>query len=275
MTGHAATVARIEHRVDDGLRVAGPFVKDGVGAASDVGRIRCRDSDAGPSRRTRAASRGGTTPGSVAPPFPIVARHAPRHTRGMAKASTRRLKVFRTQIGFHELAVATASKAAALRAFGARQDLFALGLAAETDEADVVAAATAQPDVVLKRPVGSDLKFGTEAVRPRIADIDPGGVDPPEEEAKQAKAPPRPDRAKLTAAEQRSEALAEEQRQATAKAEEAMERLRAEERRIRAAIATAVADGQALEKEWRRRQESAEEAVERELEAFRLAGGEA
>jgi hypothetical protein len=66
----------------------------------------------------------------------------------MAKAP-RKLKVFRTQIGFHELAAATGSKAAALRAFGARQDLFALGLAAETDDADVVAVTTAQPDVVL------------------------------------------------------------------------------------------------------------------------------
>jgi len=109
----------------------------------------------------------------------------------MAKASTRKLKVFRTQIGFHELAVATGSKAAALRAFGARQDLFALGLAAETDEAEVVAATTARPDIVLKRPVGSDLPFGTEAARPRIADIDPGGVDPPPEQPRAAKAEPR------------------------------------------------------------------------------------
>ncbi|MCW5717573.1 MAG: cell envelope biogenesis protein TolA [Bauldia sp.] len=200
----------------------------------------------------------------------------------MAKASSRKLKVFRTQIGFHELAVATGSRAAALRAFGARQDLFALGLASETEEADVVAATTAHPDVVLKRPVGSDLPFGTEAARPRIADIDPGGLDPPPAasrpataEAPPRKEKPRPDRAKLTAAEERLAALGEEHRQAVAEAEAALERLRAEERRIRAAVTAAEAEGRSRQNEWRERLERAAEAVERERRSYRRAGGEA
>lgn len=197
----------------------------------------------------------------------------------MARASTRKLKVFRTQIGFHELAVATGSRAAALRAFGARQDLFALGLAAETDEAEVVAVTTAQPDVVLRRPVGSDLTFGTEAARPRIVDIDPGGVDPPEETAPERAPPakkekPKPDRTKLTAAEERLAALGAEESAATAEADEAIEALRAEERRIRAAITTAEADARARAKESRERLARAGDVVERERQAFRRAGGE-
>jgi colicin import membrane protein len=200
----------------------------------------------------------------------------------MAKAP-RKLKVFRTQIGFHELAVATGSRAAALRAFGARQDLFALGLAAETDDSDVVAVTTAQPDVVLKRPVGSDLPFGTEAARPRIADVDPGGVDPPAEERREKKAEtapppkkekPKPDRSKLKAAEERLATLEGEQRQAIAEAEEALDRLKAEERRLRGEIAAAESDGRTLQKEWRERLERAGDAIERERVAFRRAGGD-
>lgn len=201
----------------------------------------------------------------------------------MAKASKRKLKVFRTRIGFHELAVATGSKAAALRAFGARQDLFALGLAAETDEADIVAVTTAQPDVVLRRPVGSDLPFGTEAARPRIADVDPGGVDPPPETRPAARAEPapppkkekpKPDRTKLTAAEERLAGLEQEEKAAAAEADEQLDRLKAEERRIRGEIAAAEADGRALRKEWRERLERAADAVDRERKAFERAGGE-
>lgn len=207
----------------------------------------------------------------------IVTRCDADQTRAMAKAP-RKLKVFRTQIGFHELAVATGSRAAALRAFGARQDLFALGLAAETDEADVVAAATARPDVVLRRPVGSDLPFGQDGARPRIADVDPGGVDPEPGAAaavKEKPAKPRPDRTRLDAAEERLATLDREHEAAATETAAALEKLAAEERRIRSEIAAAEADARTRDREWRERRERAEAAVERERTAFRRAGGDA
>ncbi|MGV8839541.1 MAG: cell envelope biogenesis protein TolA [Bauldia sp.] len=197
----------------------------------------------------------------------------------MAK-TPRKLKVFRTRIGFHELAVATASRAAALRAFGARQDLFALGLAAETDEAAVVAAAMAQPDVVLRRPVGSDVPFGQEGARPRIADIDPGGADrEPEGAPERASAPkeperPKPDRTRLDAAEERLAALDLSRATEQAEAIAALDGLRAEASRIRSAIAAAEADAEARATAWRERLQRAEATVERERAAFRRAGGE-
>jgi hypothetical protein len=66
-----------------------------------------------------------------------------------------RLKVFITSDGLTDYVVATTSKPKALAAWGSHQDLFKTGLAHETDDAELVKAATAQPDQVLRRPAGS------------------------------------------------------------------------------------------------------------------------
>ncbi|WP_374471400.1 hypothetical protein [Phenylobacterium sp.] len=66
-----------------------------------------------------------------------------------------RLKVFVTSDGFTDFVVATSSKAKALAAWGSHLDLFKTGMARETDEAELVAAATAQPGEVLRRPAGT------------------------------------------------------------------------------------------------------------------------
>ncbi|RAK52264.1 hypothetical protein [Phenylobacterium deserti] len=66
-----------------------------------------------------------------------------------------RLKVFVTSDGFTDYIVATTSRAKALAAWGLRQDVFKEGRAHETDDPDLVAAATAQPDQVLRRPAGT------------------------------------------------------------------------------------------------------------------------
>lgn len=66
-----------------------------------------------------------------------------------------RLKVFVTSDGLTDYVVATTSKPKALAAWGSHQDLFKTGLARETDDADLVKAASAQPDQVLRRPAGS------------------------------------------------------------------------------------------------------------------------
>lgn len=66
-----------------------------------------------------------------------------------------RLKVFVTSDGLTDYVVATTSRPKALAAWGSHQDLFKTGLAHETDEPDLVKAATAQPGEVLRRPAGT------------------------------------------------------------------------------------------------------------------------
>jgi hypothetical protein len=66
-----------------------------------------------------------------------------------------RLKVFVTSDGLTDYAVAASSKAKALAAWGSHQDLFKTGLARETEDPELVAAATAQPGEVLRRPAGT------------------------------------------------------------------------------------------------------------------------
>jgi hypothetical protein len=66
-----------------------------------------------------------------------------------------RLKVFVTSDGLTDYVVATSSRPKALAAWGVRQDLFKEGQAHETDDPKLIAAATAQPGEVLRRPAGS------------------------------------------------------------------------------------------------------------------------
>jgi hypothetical protein len=66
-----------------------------------------------------------------------------------------RLKVFVTSDGLTDYVVAVSSKAKALAAWGSHQDLFKTGSAHETDDPALVAAATARPGEVLRRPAGT------------------------------------------------------------------------------------------------------------------------
>jgi hypothetical protein len=70
-----------------------------------------------------------------------------------------KLKTYVAPSGFYELAVAAPSMKAALRAWGMTHNAFAHGGAAATTDPAIVAAATAQPGVVLKRPIGSKGAF--------------------------------------------------------------------------------------------------------------------
>ena len=80
----------------------------------------------------------------------------------MAKPAKRRLKVFIAQIGFYDTVVAAPSQAAALRAWGTNQNLFAGGGARETDDIQAVEAALASPETPLRRVVGTDNPFELE-----------------------------------------------------------------------------------------------------------------
>jgi len=79
-----------------------------------------------------------------------------------------KLKTFITEQGFFELAVAAPSRAAALRAWGMKHDLFAQGLARQTGDKAVIAATMAKPGTVLRRPLGTKTVFGVEAELPKV-----------------------------------------------------------------------------------------------------------
>ena len=63
----------------------------------------------------------------------------------------RRLKVFQVHLGFYDTVVAAPSQAAALRAWGTHQNLFADGQARVTDDPQAIEAALAYPETPLKR----------------------------------------------------------------------------------------------------------------------------
>jgi hypothetical protein len=78
----------------------------------------------------------------------------------------RKLKVYQTSLGFFDLAVAAPSMTAALKAWGTTQNLFQQGFAQQSDDKEAIAAAMAQPGLVLRRPVGSNKRFQEHAALP-------------------------------------------------------------------------------------------------------------
>ncbi|PZO51410.1 MAG: hypothetical protein DCF16_11475 [Alphaproteobacteria bacterium] len=69
------------------------------------------------------------------------------------------LKVFVTQIGFHETIVAAHSQRAALEAWGIQRNLFSIGRAYDTRDAAICAVALAAPGQVFARPINSGKPF--------------------------------------------------------------------------------------------------------------------
>jgi hypothetical protein len=121
-------------------------------------------------------------------------------------ASPRRLKVYAAQFGFHDSVVAAPNQAAALAAWGTRQNLFAEGRAKISDDADAIAAALAHPEEPLRRAVGSSDAFSLEPGLPDIPDAPkPAKTALKLVPAAKAPKPPRPppDRSALDAAEKR------------------------------------------------------------------------
>ena len=86
----------------------------------------------------------------------------------------KKLKTYETSLGFFELAIAAPSMKAALEAWGADSNLFHQGAAKQSEDPDVVAATSAKPGVVLKRPVGSNGPFKEHAELPRDLAVDGG-----------------------------------------------------------------------------------------------------
>jgi hypothetical protein len=160
----------------------------------------------------------------------------------------RRLKVYKAVFGFHESVVASPNQAAALAAWGVRQNLFAEGQAAVTTDAKAIAAALAQPETPLRRAIGSDGPFVLEPAPPEV---------PKARSAAKPRKPPA-DRAALDAAEKALAALEQGHR----------ETREGFDRRRRALDA----EQDAAERGWAEERRAAEEAAERARRAYRHAG---
>lgn len=121
----------------------------------------------------------------------------------MAKPPTRRLKVFQAQLGFWDTVVAAPSQAAALRAWGVSQNLFASGDAKVTTDDAAVAVATAHPEIPLRRALGSREPFALEPTRlPTVPDAPKRSAAKAAPKLKPtAPSRPRADRSTLDAAE--------------------------------------------------------------------------
>ena len=182
----------------------------------------------------------------------------------MAKASTRKLKVFQAQFGFYDTVVAAASQAAALRAWGTHQNLFASGQAKLTEDPQAVEAARAHPEIPLKRAVGSNDPFAVEAASlPNVPEAPkkPAMKAVPKKPAKPAEpVKPKADRRRLDAAEAALKAVDDAR-----KAEEAEFRRRQEQLEREAAAAQA---------SYVDARKAATAAVVEARSAYRKAGGE-
>jgi colicin import membrane protein len=145
-----------------------------------------------------------------------------------------KLKTFVTETGFFEQAVAAPSMKAALKAWGYEHNAFSQGLARQTEDPAIIEATTAQPGVVLKRPIGSKGAFKADAELPKLKG----------KPAKRVKKPKADDRARKAA-----EAALKKARNAHEEKIAALEKKRAA---LEDAIATAqeewAAERQKLEK---------------------------
>jgi hypothetical protein len=177
----------------------------------------------------------------------------------MAKAKTRKLKVFQTSLGFNDSVIAVPSKAAALRAWGTHQDLFAQGFAKPATEEAAIDAALAHPETPLFRAVGSNDPFELEARSlPKVPD-EPKRKKSTAAKTKPEKAEPPPDRSALDAAESALKTLNETRAKEEADFSRRFEELHREQDEARQSFVKA--------------RKQAEAAVMKARTAYRGAGG--
>ncbi len=181
----------------------------------------------------------------------------------MAKPAGRRLKVYAAQFGFHDSVVAAPNQAAALAAWGTRQNLFAEGRAVVSDDPAAVHAALAQPEVPLRRAVGSAGPYSLQPGLPDVPDA-PKTAKPKLKVVAKVKAPdpapPPPDPSALRAAEQRLTAINAKRIEEEAQLQKRREALEADELASRQA--------------WSKARKAAEAELDKARRAFRAAGGE-
>lgn len=182
----------------------------------------------------------------------------------MAKTGVRRLKVYAAQFGFHDSVVAAPNQAAALAAWGTRQNLFAEGRAKVVDDPDIAAAALAHPEIPLRRAIGSKAGFSLEPDLPSVPDA-PKRAKTVLKVVERSAAPkprrPPADRSALTAAEQALTAV--------------NTRRIAEETELSRRRAELEADETASRRRWIADRKTAEAALDKARRAYRAAGGDA
>lgn len=111
----------------------------------------------------------------------------------------RALKVYRTAIGFHDAYVAAPSQKAALEAWGAASNLFAIGAAEVVTDPKLVAEPLGSPGKVVKRARGTLSEYLGHA---SSRDDDKSATGRSRRATNAVRKPkPRPSRADLTAAE--------------------------------------------------------------------------
>jgi hypothetical protein len=178
----------------------------------------------------------------------------------------RKLKVFRTPIGFHDAYVAAPSRKAALEAWGASADLFARGTAEEVTDSRLTAEPLRRPGEVIRVSRG-DLQAPLKALgpkkQPRASKAAKPGLDSssaPEARAAKPEPPPKRDgiddaEARIQEARQkqaRERAALEKQRTAIERKLGALEAQQDEEiARLEAKLATAQARYRAALEKWR------------------------
>jgi hypothetical protein len=221
--------------------------------------------------------------------YPFAARRSASRIAGGAgvvEVMAKKLKVFQTSLGFFDQAIAAPSMKAALDAWGADSNLFHQGVATQSDDPDVIAAAMSKPGVILRRPVGSDGPFRERADLPTRLSGE-GPIHGPKKLRATSRTQPRrgaddktvrnPSAALGKARKQREKARREEEaararqrtrrQQATAKAQAALETARREHDRRAATIEAARAAldkrAQAENARWRKQEEKLTTALRR------------
>lgn len=180
-----------------------------------------------------------------------VMTHPDRGAVHLTGIMPRKLKVYRTPIGFHDAYVAAPSQKAALEAWGSDANLFARGVAEIVTDPALTEEPLAHPGEVVRRLRGSaDDHFAAlpknkakraQKADPAAADEAPARTQPATgvaraEPARKPKAPPkpkpRPSRARLDAAEEALDALEREHRDELAEVRRREEALTKERRAI-------------------------------------------
>jgi hypothetical protein len=180
----------------------------------------------------------------------------------MAPAKARKLKVYQAPFGFHESVVAAPSQAAALRAWGSHQNLFAEGLAKVTTEAAAVEAALKHPETPLRRAIGSNDAFELEAASlpkvPRAEDARAGKEASSPARTSKPVAPPA-DRSALDSAERELKRLEDQRRHEEDRFSQRWDELHREQEDARQEYADA--------------KDAADQAIKAAGKAYRRAGG--
>jgi hypothetical protein len=149
----------------------------------------------------------------------------------------RKLKVFRTAIGFHDAYVAAPSRKAALAAWGADADLFARGVAEEVTDAKLTREPLTHPGEVIRVSRGG-LSDHLKALpkKKKKAKAAPGKAEEAPRKPRKAAKPKPPKRDKIDAAEKALAAARRKHEAAIATLERKLDALRAQQAEERAAL---------------------------------------